>query len=290
MPGRRSSEATARPLSAPRLQSAGEAGVGIEHDLHAAGREIAERLRRAAGVGNHLQLHAGAHLEQLHGQMRDAAASGGGVGDFAGLLLGARDQLRHRGDAERRRHRDDHRLLGDEGDRQEVARHLQRQIVGDARRAGERGEDRGRRHIDRVAVVRRGGGDAGRDRAAAAGVIEHHHLLAPELAQPVGDDPGRHVGGAAGRGVADDPHRFAGVVDLRLRGVAAKAANAVPTRTWIARLMRPPDLAAGIQLLIASIAWPPALRRPTTGFCPILFGIRLVRQRAPKARHREAMR
>ena len=62
----------------------GEMGLAREHRL---GR------RRAAAIGDVLQLDAGAPAEQLDGQLGLAADAGRGVVVFAGVLLGERDEL-----------------------------------------------------------------------------------------------------------------------------------------------------------------------------------------------------
>ena len=52
---------------------------------------------------------------------------------FPGSFLASAISLAPGRDAERRRHRHEHRILGGEADRQEIARQLQRQIGRDRR-------------------------------------------------------------------------------------------------------------------------------------------------------------
>src|SRR5262245_44198146 len=56
--------------------------------------------------------------------MGQASDSGGGIGDFARSLFGARYQLRKARDGERWSDRDKHRVLRYEPDRQKILRHV----------------------------------------------------------------------------------------------------------------------------------------------------------------------
>ena len=58
-----------------------------------------------------------------------------------------------------------------------------------------RDQRRRRRPVERVAVALPGGQRLHRDQAAGAGPVQDQDLLAPELAQTVGDDARDHVGG-----------------------------------------------------------------------------------------------
>jgi hypothetical protein len=124
-----------------------------------------------------------------------------------GCSLRQRDEVLERGDAELRRHGEEHRLLADEADRREVARHFERQV---GLQPGKRHERRGGGHVERVAVGSGGRARARRHRAAGARLVEHHDLLADERAEPVADDAQHHVGGAARRRMGDDADRLAG--------------------------------------------------------------------------------
>src|SRR5712691_2876210 len=67
--------------------------------------------------------------------------------------------------------------------------------------------------IGRLAAAPGGTGrDAGRDGAAAARLIDRQDLLAPDLGQPVGDDPQDHIHRAAGPRVRDALHRPRGII------------------------------------------------------------------------------
>ena len=144
--------------------------------------------------------------------MRDAAAAQHRDVDLARPLLHVVDQLAERVDAERRRHRDRHRLLADKADRDEVANEIVRIVLGDLR---QRDEARRQREQQRVAVRRRGARDLHADRAGRARMIGDEHLLAPVPRQPFGDDAGDDVGRAARAGGDDQLDRRVGEV---LRG------------------------------------------------------------------------
>ena len=70
------------------------AGIG-EHQRDMAGHHVVERRRRAA-IGDAVHLDAGHGLEQLGGEMDGGARAAVAEVDFAGLLLGERDQFGHR--------------------------------------------------------------------------------------------------------------------------------------------------------------------------------------------------
>ena len=53
-------------------------------------------MGRTAGIGHQQQLDPRLVLQQLPGQVGQAPHPGRGIGDFAGTLLGERDQLRNR--------------------------------------------------------------------------------------------------------------------------------------------------------------------------------------------------
>ena len=141
--------------------------------------------------------------------MGEPADAGGRIGDRARLLLGERDQLRQRADPERRIDGEEHRVLGREAERDEVARQLQRQIGRDA---GQRDEVRQCRHVQRIAVGQRLGGGTRADAAAAARPIDRDDLLLPDPAQALGEEARIDVGRAARRRVADDGDRLGRVV------------------------------------------------------------------------------
>ena len=82
-----------------------------------------------------------------------------------------------------------------------------------------------RRHIKRIAVGRGLGRGAGGYDTTAAGLIDRHDLLAPDLAQPIGDHAQRDVDRTARRRIGDDLDR-AGRIVLGLRGAARLAESA----------------------------------------------------------------
>ncbi len=97
--------------------------------------------------------------------------------------------------------RDDrHHGVGDPRDRHEIGGVVGQLVVQERMR----GEDRGRREQQRVIVM---GADEGADPddAVAAGTILDHHRLAPARRQPVGQQPRRDVGTAAGAQRHDEP-------------------------------------------------------------------------------------
>ena len=162
-------------------------------------------MRGAAGVGHQQELDLRLMLQQFAGEMRQPADAGRGVADGAGAFLGRSDQLRQRRDAEIRRNGEEHRVLGDEADRQEVARHLQRHV---GRCRMQRHEGRQHRLVQRIAVGSGVCGGPRGDAAAGARLVHHQDLLAPELAKPFGDKPQRHIRRGARRRIRNDLDRL----------------------------------------------------------------------------------
>src|SRR5262245_48146533 len=137
--------------------------------------------------------------------MGQASDPGGGIGDFAGSLFGARDQLLQGRDAERWSDCNKHRVLRYEPDRQKILRHVDGNIW---RGRAQRHEGRQHRLVERVSV--RGGCRCQADREAAAGtrMVIHQDLLLPALGQPIGDNPLGHVRGAASGRIGNDLYRL----------------------------------------------------------------------------------
>ena len=81
-------------------------------------------------------------------------------------------------------------MIADISDRHEIAQHVDREILLQLRQRDEIG---GKRHVERVAVRRRGRHRLDGDGAGAARLIEHDDLLAPELRQIIGEHAGAHV-------------------------------------------------------------------------------------------------
>ena len=77
----------------------------------------------------------------------------------------------------------------------EVARHLDREIGG---RSRERHERRESGDEERVTIGRGSGCHAGRNGAASTRLVDRQDPLAPDLGQPIGDNPQGDVDGAAG--------------------------------------------------------------------------------------------
>ena len=153
-------------------------------------------------------------LQHLHGEMQRIADAGRAVVEAARLGLGERDQFgdRVRGKLGVGR---DHELRGHHlRDRHEILVHVERQRAVERRadRQAVGGEE------DGVAVGRRLGERIGREIAARAGAILHHHRLAELLGELVAEEPGQGVDGAAGRERHDDAD---GPVRIALRQRAA---------------------------------------------------------------------
>ena len=165
---------------------------------------------------------AGARLKELHRQMRQPPAAGRGVGDLVRRLLRHLDQLGDAADARIVGSADEDRLLEHEADRSEVARQLDRHVRRDPGAARQRKERRGRRQIQRVAVVRLLRGEARGNGAARARLVHHDDLLAPDGAELVGEDARGGVIGAAGRGVDDQPDGLVRIVRLRVCAAASQ--------------------------------------------------------------------
>jgi hypothetical protein len=181
--------------------------IGMSHD------HIVECLRRAAEIRNHQKLDARALLQRLTRQMRQRAASGRGIGDLARPFFRKRDELWQRRHVEGRRDGYEKWLLADEADRNEIARHLKRQV---GLQAPQGHECRGGGHVQSVTIGSGSSGGARRHRSAGARMIKREDLTSPHLRQAVGDDPQQGIGGAARRRMRDDPNRPGGKV-LRLR-------------------------------------------------------------------------
>ena len=129
-------------------------------------------------------------LEQFAAQMQRGAVAGRSVGDLALVLVAISDELldRFRGRGIRHAHQVG---LGDQPcHRREVAdgivaqRRIQ-ELVGGQSRANDE---------DRVAIRIRMGDHIGRNVAAGAGLVLHHHRLAPNLLQAVADETRGDIG------------------------------------------------------------------------------------------------
>ena len=188
-----------RPVQRQRAHLAGadiadRASHRAEIDLGAAGHQVGHALRHLA-VGHVLHLGAGDVHEQHGRQMRRRADADRVVVQFARIGLGVVDHLLHR--FVRRHGRDLEHLLGGrhQHDRLEARDRIERR----GRRQRHVDGERLRAEVQRVAV--------GRGRRAAAapmlplppGRFSTMTLLAPHLAELVGDEAPEDVDGAGGR-------------------------------------------------------------------------------------------
>ncbi len=184
-----------------------------EIDRDVAADQIGER-RRAAAIGHVRELDAAHHLEQHGAEMDAAADAGGGVVELARILLGERDQLRDAACRQIRVDQHDQRAGADQADRREVLARIVADVLVERRvdrqRAGP-ADDQG------VAVGRGLGDRPRRGRAAGAGAVLDHDLLAERLAHLLGRDAREQIVAAAGRVRHDQGDRTVGVV-LRVGG------------------------------------------------------------------------
>ncbi|MCY1213937.1 hypothetical protein D9M72_257400 [compost metagenome] len=193
----------------------------VEQHLHLA-RDQVRHGQRGAAVGDVGDEHARLRLEGLGGQVHHGAVAAGSVVQFAGMLLGVVDQLAHVLRRQAVRH---HQQVGGDrhlADRGEVGLGVVRQAGVDIRpdrmRAG--GGDQ-----QRIAIGRSLGGHVRADRAAGAGAVVDHDLLAHAGAHLLRDGACQQVSRAAGREGHDQADRLAGVgVGQCGRGGQAKPA------------------------------------------------------------------
>ena len=206
-----------------------QARQAIHDHLHAAAHDVAQAGRRA-GIVDRRPIQPGGELDPFGGQMRDAAAAEDRDIDLAGPLLHVVDQLAERVDAERGRHRNRHRLLAHEADRDEVPHQVVRIVLRDL---GQRDEARRQRKEERVTVGRRRPRDLHADRAGRARMIGDERLLAPAVRQAFRHDPRDHVRRAAGACRHDQLDR-----GRRDSSGRARSANRRRARACLRRLSR----------------------------------------------------
>ena len=181
-----------------------------EHDLDVAGDQPGDGRRRAA-VGHMHHLRLGQRLEQFGSKVKPVADAGRAERDLIVATACERDQLRHR---PRRQVGIDPEDISlgrcDIADRLEVADHVERQLLVEARIDHERA----RRDQQRVAVGRRFRDGLGADDAVGARPILHHEGLPGLGGELLADDASDHVRRAAGGERHDHAHRLA---RIRLR-------------------------------------------------------------------------
>ena len=164
-----------------------------------------ERLA-AALVGHADEIGAGARLEQLGGQMRQAARAGVREVELARIGLRVGDEFLHALPRRGGMHHEDLVALGNLRDRREALRRI---VAGARRHRRDHGEHAGVADQQRQAVGRRGRDRARADRAARAGTVLHDRRLA-ELRQDLREEPRRNVGRPARRRGHDQPDRLVG--------------------------------------------------------------------------------
>ena len=194
--------------------------------------------------------------EQHGREMRAGADADRGVVQLAGIGLGVVDHLLDRMERRLVRHHEDFQRGADQHDRLEARDRMERR----GRRQRDVGAERLGAEVQRVAVGRRRRGCRSADVAAAAGPVFHHHLLAPLLAELVGDQPPENVDRAGRRERDEDVHRPFGIV-LRVRAGIARASSATNAATHALNDFSPhefpPRIAARFSALAISMAVAP---------------------------------
>ena len=174
--------------------------------------EVGQR-RASALVGDVHQLDAGGAGEIFAGDVAGGAGAGRAEIDLVGIGLRIRDQFSHALRGERRMHHQRIRRVADHADRRKI---LARIVAGVL---VERGADRQRAGVtqqQRVAIGIALGDRLGTDRAAGAGAVIDHDLLAEQFAHLVGNGATDDRGAAAGR-EWNDQRDGAGRIGLRSR-------------------------------------------------------------------------
>jgi len=146
---------------------------------------------------------AGHEFEQFRRDMGSGAVARRGEVELARIGLGIGDELGDGFDRQRRIHLHDHRGAHDAGDRGDVAKEIEIEVVV------ERGIDHVRRRDQeqRVTVGQRMRRRFGAHIAAGARPVIDDELLAEPLRQPVTDQAGVDVGRSSRRKADDDMHR-----------------------------------------------------------------------------------
>ena len=180
---------------------------GTQADLVA--QDVVEHLRNAP-VGHVHQVNAGLGLQQLEGQVGDAAVATGTKVDAARPGLGRRHQARDIAGRKTRVGHDHQRPAGHPRHRLEIVQQVEGRVLV---QAGVDGMVHAH-HQQGMAVGRRLGHQRRAQIAAGALDVVDHHRLAPQLGQPGAQLAGHDVGRRAHREGHHDAHR-AGRVGLR---------------------------------------------------------------------------
>jgi hypothetical protein len=187
--------------------------------------EIGDR-RAAAAIRDVHPLDARARLQELRGEVADAAAARRADAELPAALLGKGEELGDGRDAERGADHQDLRRAHRLGDRREVARRVEGQRGVEARVDRERVPA----DEDRVAVWRRLGDEGEGDVASGTGMVLDDHRLAERLVEVRAEDAGQHVDAAAGRHRHDEAERPVGIGRLGGRRTAGREGKEQPRR------------------------------------------------------------
>ena len=171
-----------------------------------------------AAIGHVLDIDVRHRLEQLAGEVLRRADAGRGKAQLARVGARIGDQLLHGLGRHVIGHDENIGRVDRLRDRQQVLGGVVRHFAVETWIDGDLGVGR---HQKCVAVGRGLGDAVARDVAAGAGNIFDHHRLAPDLAQPVGHDPGDDVHRTCGRIAKDHSDRAVRISALR-NGVAGR--------------------------------------------------------------------
>ena len=148
-------------------------------------------------------------VHELAHQVLGRARAGGGVEHLFGVALDVLHQLAQGVDAQGSVDAHHQRAVAHQRDWGKVLERVKSWVAVHMRVDREQGAGR---HEQAVAVGGRLGHVGRADVAVAAGLVVHHHRLAPELAELLLQLAGHHVGGAAGWVRHDDLYGLAGKV------------------------------------------------------------------------------
>ena len=172
--------------------------------VHLAADEVVHRRRRALVRHMH-EIDLRLRLEQLSGEVRDAAAARRAEIHFAGVLLRVVDELGDTRYRERGMHGEHFRHAHNQRDERRVLLHVVRQLGEGVGRDGQR---RAAVEAERVAVRRRFQRALDAENATDAADVLDDYGLAELAAQAVREAAAEDVRRPAGREGNDHPDRF----------------------------------------------------------------------------------